>query len=164
MIIISSSMIRMTWIRDVGVLRSFLFIFLPSFRASFVSPSFLPLFLSSLAFLPSFRGSPFVPFYLPSFLPSFVASFFSPSFLPSFLSPGIPSFLPFSRHAFLPSFLNSFLLIFLPSLLASFLSPDIPSFLPSLPSKGPAPSKKIFYLNSTLPGSLMVVCGVGHSR
>ena len=132
----------MTWIRDVGVLRSFLFIFLPSFRASFVSPSFLPLFLSSLAFLPSFRGSPFVPFYLPSFLPSFVASFFSPSFLPSFLSPGIPSFLPFSP-ACLPSFLSQFVPSYLSSFLACFLSFSRHSFFPSFPAfEGTRPQQK----------------------
>ena len=117
-------MIRMTSIRveGVGVLRSFFLIFHPSFLASFVSPSFLPLFLSSLAFLPSFRGSPFVPSYLPCFLFfSFLPSFLSPAFLPSFLAgfsfrsflsfflpfllpffSVLPSFLPFSRHSFLP--------------------------------------------------------------
>ena len=95
MIIVSSSMIRMTWIRveGVGVLRSFLFIFLPSFLASFLSPSFLPsflpLFLSSLAFLPSLRCSHFVPSYLSSFLSCFLVFSFPPS----------------SRHSFLPSFI-----------------------------------------------------------
>ena len=103
MIIIRSSMIRMTWIRVEGVgfsVPSFLSSFLPSFLASFVSPSFLPSLLP--LFLPSFL-SPGIPSFLPCgvlisflliFLPSFLASFFSPSFLPSFLSLSIHSFLP----------------------------------------------------------------------
>ena len=107
------------------------------------------LILSSLAFLPSFRGSPFVPSYLPcflscflffSFLPSFLPSF-PPSSLPSFLSPGIPSFLPCGV-------LFLFLLIFLPSFLAPFflLPPFLPfflrhSFLPCL-RRDRVPAKK----------------------
>ena len=134
MIIISSSMIRMTWMRGegVGALRSFLLIFLPSFLAYFVSPSFLPLVLSSLAFLPSFRSSPVVPSYLPCFLSCLLELSYLPSFPPS----SLPSFLPFSWHSFLPSFLPCGVLI---SFLSCFL---FFSFLPSLPSKGPPPAKK----------------------
>ena len=143
-----AGMIRMTWIRveGVGVLRSFLLIFLPSF----VSPSFFPSF--PYFFLPwhSFLPSRVLHSFLLIFLPSFLASFFLlPCFLPSFLS----SFLPFSWHSFLPcGVLISFLFIFLPSCLASFFSPSflppfflpafLPSFLASLPSKGPPQQKK----------------------
>ena len=140
MIIISSSMIRMTWIRVEGVgssAPSFLSSFLPFLLPLFLLPSFLPLFLSSLAFLLSFRGSPFVPSYLAC---SFLASFFSlsflpsllPLFLPSFLSPGIPSFLPCAVLISVPSYLSSFLACFFfsPSFLPSLLSPAfLPSFL-----------------------------------
>ena len=86
------------------------------------------LILSSLAFLPSFRGSPFVPSYLPCFLSCFLFFSFLPSFLLSLLPLFLPSFLP----AFLPSFLAgfsfcSFLSFFLPFLLPFFL---LPPFLP----------------------------------
>ena len=143
-----AGMIRMTWIRveGVGVLRSFLLIFLPSF----VSPSFFPSF--PYFFLPwhSFLPSRVLHSFLLIFLPSFLASFFLlPCFLPSFLS----SFLPFSWHSFLPcgvlisfpfylsAFLSCFLFFsFLPS---SFLSPGIPSFLPCfIAFEGTPPAKK----------------------
>ena len=125
----------------MGVLRSFVLICLPFFLASFGSPSFLP----------SFRGSPFAHFYLPSFRSCFL---FSPSFLPSlllsFLSSFLPSFLPFSWHSFLPSFRGS---PFVPSYLSYFLScflffTFLPSFLLAfLPSfiafVGTPPAKKM---------------------
>ena len=76
--------------------------FLPSFLASFLTPSFPPLSL---------------PFFLPLSLPSFLP-FFLPSFLPSFLHPSPPS-LPFS-------FIISLLLFFSFSSISSHAMLSVP--------------------------------------